>query len=261
MGRERKQGSRKATKVKEATHGRPWEVCAYRLSAKMTPEIVPAPVKRNWMGDDDEKFVARCLPMNIANQAGWFILNSHAVRLQWNGGRMTSDVAVEYLDGVPEDPVVTSHFGHGVVTWRLPFLFRTPANFDLWVRGPSNYPKADVYPLEGIVETNWSVATFTMNWLLLTSGKPVVFAKGEPICMVFPIRKTDIEQFTAVTEPISSNPELATMHHNWTFDRAGFLMEREAGDWQKDYMRGRVIDRAIGRDHRTRLHVRPFLKK
>jgi hypothetical protein len=30
----------------------------------------------------------RCLPMVIANQAGWWILNSHSFTVVWDGGEL-----------------------------------------------------------------------------------------------------------------------------------------------------------------------------
>lgn len=54
---------------------------------------------------------------------------------------------------------VVSHFGAGVVTFTVPYLFRTPPSYNLHVRGPTNMPKDGIYPLEGIVETDWSQAS------------------------------------------------------------------------------------------------------
>ncbi|MEX1183340.1 MAG: DUF6065 family protein [Gemmatimonadota bacterium] len=194
----------------DAIKGRPWELCAYRVQ-EPSPELVPAAVRREWMQDTFEHFATRCLPMMIANQSGWFILNSHGVRLTWNGGPKASDLRVEYANEVPADPPIASHFGHGIATWRIPILFRTPANFNLWVRGPANTPKLGVYALEGVVETDWSTATFTMNWKLLNPDQSVTFEVGEPICMISPQRKSDLEQFSAVSRPVSFPKRLTVL--------------------------------------------------
>jgi hypothetical protein len=119
----------------------------------------------------NERFANRCLPLLIANQAGWFLLNSHPIRVTWDGGNELSNLQVEYLKGFPPYPAV-SHFGHGIVTWTIPYLFRTPPGYNLLVRGPSNWPKDGAHALEGIVETDWSVATFTMNWMLTRPNQP-----------------------------------------------------------------------------------------
>ncbi len=66
----------------------------------------------------------------------------------------------------------TSMFGHGILTFHIPFLVRTHPGYNLLVRGPANMPRDGVSPLEGIVETDWAVATFTMSWQLTLSGHP-----------------------------------------------------------------------------------------
>jgi hypothetical protein len=54
--------------------------------------LVVAPADRDWMDATHYRFANRCLPLRIAAQAGWFILNSHALRVTWNGGNDTSDI-------------------------------------------------------------------------------------------------------------------------------------------------------------------------
>ena len=46
-----------------------------------------------------------------------------------------------------------------------------------------------------MIETDWSVATFTMNWKLTRPHWPVTFEIGEPICMVVPQRRGELESF------------------------------------------------------------------
>src|ERR1700738_4738625 len=48
--------------------------------------LVPAPSTRAWMDATDRHFANRCLPLLIANQAGWFLLNPYKVALTWSGG-------------------------------------------------------------------------------------------------------------------------------------------------------------------------------
>jgi hypothetical protein len=38
-------------------------------------------------------------------------------------------------------PSAISHFGSGILTWNVPYLFRTPPGYNLLVRGPANWPK------------------------------------------------------------------------------------------------------------------------
>jgi hypothetical protein len=113
---------------------------AYRIEVRASYELTPANVDRAWMGATPQGFAKRCLPLLMANQAGWFILNEHDVCVTWNGSEDRSAVKITLVDGM-EGGGPISHFGSGIVTWEFPFLFRTPPGWNLLVRGPSNLPK------------------------------------------------------------------------------------------------------------------------
>jgi hypothetical protein len=236
---------------------------AYRVSRDPCIRIVPAPPQRGWMAATDQGFARRCLPLLLANQAGWWLLNSHSFVVTWSGSSDRSGVHIHYLDGAPPYPAV-SHFGHGLVTFRLPFLFRTPPGWNLLVRGPANMPKDGVAPLEGLVEADWSVATFTMNWQLTRSNHRVEFADGEPICMIVPVRRGDLEGFQPKIAPLSS-AEDQLGYRAWRRSREEFLRDlqvpgsisRQAG-WQRDYFLGRLPGGRVIADHQRRLHLQPF---
>jgi hypothetical protein len=89
----------------------------------------------------------------------------------------------------------SSHFGYGIVTWNPRLLFHTPPGWNLVARGPANRPKRGITALEGIVETDWADATFTMNWQMTEPGFPVVFEAGEPYCLLMPVRRGSLERF------------------------------------------------------------------
>jgi len=52
----------------------PNELIAYPLHDRRRVPIIPAPVERDWMDNADRRFPYRCLPLNIANQNGWWLL-------------------------------------------------------------------------------------------------------------------------------------------------------------------------------------------
>ena len=52
------------------------KIVAYRLPGhRRYPTIVPAAANREWMDVETNGWANRCLPLRIANQAGWFLLN------------------------------------------------------------------------------------------------------------------------------------------------------------------------------------------
>src|SRR5215207_1860033 len=150
---------------------------AYRVGGAPL-RLVPAPREREWIEATRQRFANRCLPLLVANQAGWFLLNSHPFAAVWDGRIEKEGLRLEYQAGNPPYPAI-SHFGHGILTWRIPYLFRTPPGWNLLARGPANMPKARITPLEGLVEADWAVATFTMNWQMTAVGQPVTFGVDE----------------------------------------------------------------------------------
>jgi hypothetical protein len=217
------------------------------------------------MDGTDRRFAYRCLPLLIANQAGWFILNEHEFQATWNGGNEPADISIDYHVG-PKPYAVTSHFGYGILTWTLPYLFRTPRGYNLLVRGPANYPKAGVCSLEGIVEADWSAATFTMNWKITQPGLPVAFAIGEPICMLVPQRRGELEEYRPEICALDRKSELGRGYEQWSRGREKFLDDlQQSGstaqqlEWQKDYFRGSLPAGGIAAGHQLKLNLREFV--
>src|SRR3954471_4134995 len=96
---------------------------AYVVNEAIAMPLVPAHRSREWMDATDARFANRCLPLLMANQAGWFLISAHKLRFTWNGTHDLPGVAVEYIEGPTPTPA-TSHFGSGIVTWNVPYLFR-----------------------------------------------------------------------------------------------------------------------------------------
>ncbi|HEV2633789.1 MAG TPA: DUF6065 family protein [Actinocrinis sp.] len=236
---------------------------AYRVSADPPIQLVPAQRNRDWIDATTQRFASRCLPLLIANQSGWWLLNSHDFTVSWDGTRRSEGLTVRYFSGGEPYPAL-SHFGHGVLTFTLPFLFRTPPGWNLLARGPANQPKDGVAPLEGVVETDWSTAAFTMNWQITRPGMEIAFAKGEPICMIVPQRRGELEGVQPAIRPVEEMAD-ADKYQAWRDSRAEFLRElpdpqspaAKAG-WQRDYMLGRDVDGEYVQEHQRKLRLREF---
>jgi hypothetical protein len=210
------------------------------------------------------RFANRCLPLRIANQAGWFVLNSHPLRVTWNGGNERSDLEIELLGEETSYPA-SSIFGSGILTFTIPFLFRTPLGYNLQVRGPVNWPKDGAHPLEGIVETDWAVSTFTMNWKLTRAELPVVFEAAEPICMIVPQRRGELESFRPEIQELNEDPEIASAYGQWQESRGRFRRDLEIPGseaakqgWQKHYVRGTTLGGLRAEEHQTKLKLKGF---
>jgi hypothetical protein len=230
-------------------------------------ELRPAPVDRAWMDATPDRFAYRCLPLNIANAHGWEILCPSAFSARWSGNESADGIAIT-PDAATRPPAL-SHFGSGVLTFHVPCLFRTEADFDLMVQGPVNSPKDGIYALSGVIETDWAPYAFTMNWIFTRPDATVRFERGEPFCHVFPVRRGMLEKVKPELHIISEEPNLKDQYEQWQFTRTAFNSDLKrrgtrARDekWQKLYYRGLNPDGTPNdiKDHHTRVRLKPFVK-
>jgi len=228
--------------------------------------VEPATRSRDWMNESHEGFANRCLPMAIANQAGWFIANPITFDVLWNGGNRMEDLLIVF-DGPTADDRVRSHFGYGILTFTIPYLFRTPPDINLWVKGPSNAIKDGIQALEGVVETDWSPSTFTMNWKMTRPGQVVRFTKGEPICMVVPTPRGLAETLEPRQQPLAAVPEIEQAYRQWLASRQahnkGLLTPGSAAwrrRWERHYFRGISTDGTLAPMHQNKLQLRAVIR-
>jgi len=239
---------------------------AYEVSNESIVGISPAPGRREWMERTPQRFANRCLPLMIANQAGWFITLNEPVEVEWSGDDGLQEIKV--FGSKRAEVNVASHFGCGIVTFKIPYLFRTPTGYNLLARGPANMFKDGISPLEGLVEVDWAIAPFTMNWKITRPKHRIRFEQGEPVCMIVPERRGALEKFEPAILSLDDDPELAARYREWHKSRGQFITNLSAFDeeavragWQRDYFQGRTQDGVKIPQHQTKLELRPFRKK
>jgi Family of unknown function (DUF6065) len=237
----------------------------YRVPSKSGyPQIVPASPDRDWMNITTRGWANRCLPLRIANEAGWFILNDSEFEVEWDG-----ELGMNCLHfSFPQPPMGMIPFnmvGYGIVSWVPPYLFRTPDGINLWVRGPANTPKDGITALEGLVETDWLPYTFTINWKITRPGVKIRFDKGEPICFLTPVRRFEAERLQPILHNIASDPDLEAQYNQWHERRLrakaisgedGALGKFAVPD-QGHYIRGETAKGIRVTEHQAKLHVKP----
>ena len=247
------------------------EFIAFRLGRRFDMKLAIAPSGRDWMNRTTSSFANRCLPMRIANQAGWVVLNNRPLRAKWLGGVAPSEVVLEHTGNSPYAAI--THFGEGILTFTIPFLFRTPPGIALLFRGPANSPKDAIAPLEGLVETDWAVAAASMNWKFTRADTWVEFARDEPICMVVPQRLSLLEAAQPFILDIQKDSKTHRNYQLWYESCCDFndrLRKREPEavrlGWQRYYLRGTaphagsdVIPEASA--HRTGLNLHEFVER
>jgi hypothetical protein len=103
----------------------------------------------------------------------------------------------------------------------------------------------------------------------------VTYEKGEPICMIVPQRRGEIEQFQPVLTSITNKPELAEEWRAATDSRNDHVslinaargelgcyiphaLVKKFARYQGFYMSGRYPDGSTAVEHQTRVKLRTF---
>ncbi len=230
------------------------------------PRIRPASSQRGWMDAAPESFAYRCLPLAIANSHGWEVLSACGFEVEWNGGSAADDVIVRGDPGAHAQDLPQALFGLGTITIHVQGLFRTPPGWNLAVGGPPNGGKDAITALSGIVETDWSPYTFTMNWRLTRPHHVVRFEENEPIAFITPIQRGAAEAMVPQFRPIDDDPDLKARFEAWSVSRNAFQQAvrdrppvKPAEKWQKFYYRGLMPDGTCPFPaHQSKLQVRDF---
>ena len=240
------------------------ELIAYEMGDAEGWTLEPASPRREWMAQTPYQGANRCLPLVIANQAGWILRCPVKFKVTWNGKKMLDSLQFEF----PEEQKqargqVLSLFGYGIISFRIPWLFRTSEGFGLFVRGPTNYYKENVVPLDGLVETDWAPYTFTMNWKIVKPNSPIWFKKGEAVCMIIPYPIAVIEQFKTHTAQIDDEPELLDAYRQWSEQRTKQYEQIARQDkpedfYRLDYVRGSRPDGTFAKAHWSKLKLARF---
>lgn len=221
---------------------------------------------REWMSASVDRFAYRCLPVAIANQMGWDILCPVAFTAKWNGKDDLKGIQIKFHGET--SPLISSHFGSGVLTFTLGYLFRTSKSHNLWIKGPTNSPKDGIAPLEGLVETDWAPFSFTMNWKFTRKRHKVSFEKGEPICRIMPYPRHYLRKFDPQIQNLNQNATLYAQYVEWRKSRMTFIDDLKDADsdaakekWQRSYMKGESQAGNSFAGHETKIQMADFKRR
>ena len=88
------------------------------------------------------------------------------------------------------------------------------------------------------------------------------------LCLIYPVRRADLESVEPTMRVLSANAELQKQNSDWQANRGNFIAEldtpgsdAQAEKWQRGYYRG-MMPSGDGpvEQHRTRLRLKPFEK-
>lgn len=205
---------------------------------------------------------------------GWELLNPVDAEVIWNGGAMNTDVKIDQAVRDKFGPV--SHFGVGMITWYVPFIFRTSPDLGLIVTGPANHEHNDAVPLDAYIRTDWLPFPFTMNWRATRKDQAIAFTAGEPIARILPYPIAMLNETELDIVELSSDPAFMEEVNQWGKARAQNVQKAQAdiaawieggakpdgqGVWNSQYVRAKGQGDAGFEPHQTIFRPKPPLDK
>jgi hypothetical protein len=211
------------------------------------PELVPGGPARTWMDKFSARHPYRCLPLTMANTFGWELLCPFGFTAEWTGHPHQDAITI-----TPDRPqpnvkeYVTSHFSHGTLTFHTGYLFRSEPGWSMWTSGPPNHIKDGIFPLTGLIETDWLPFPFTMNWVFTRPGR-IRFEKDEPFCWITLLQQKPLDTVEPVQRSLGTNPPLMQQYEAWRDRRDEFNKRLARFDpaaikeaWQRFYFKGEL---------------------
>jgi hypothetical protein len=154
--------------------------------------------KRDWFTPQ----FYQCLPLSIANMQGLAFNSPFSFEVFWNGGNTTDSISFNlYNDSGIQNfekmshVNISSHFGHGIFTFSLPIMLKTPPNVNLMTIAAPNYPLPGISPMSGAVETDNLSFSFTLNFKINIPNIVIKVKKGYPIMGIIPIPRNYCDSF------------------------------------------------------------------
>lgn len=198
-----------------------------KISGKGPYSINPSNTKRDWMDATANSHAYRCLPMTTINSHGWTVNLEKECVVEWDG--TDNPKSVRIIRGPGEENVAG-----GFVTFRLPYVFRTPADYYLWCGGQPNYKRNDMVALDAIVRADWYPSTFQITWKLLKPGR-IVFEKGMPIMFFMPYPKNIIDSVNIELYDLEPDDKEAIMSNEYGkyIFRSSIKIKRSPDSWKE----------------------------
>lgn len=146
---------------------------------------VPATKLRDWWEDNDKtrNHAKHCLPLQMANHLGYYILSPGTFIVKWDGD-VHSPAKIEHIEKSSHYEVDNhAAFGAFVVQAKFIPVTEDPGDFVI-IKGIANERSCPYNCMEAAIEAWWSVGNFGIVFLLNQPGEFLI-PKGKPIAQMF----------------------------------------------------------------------------
>ncbi len=199
---------------------------------------IKPPKHKPWWQDNSKtrNHINHCLPLAMANSAGFYILSPATFVVEWDGDTQ-ADAVVKVIEKMPCCEV-DNHAAFGSFTIQPGFVPKTRQTGDfILIKGIPNERCTPYQCMEAMIEAWWSPAKFGLVFLLNQAGRFLVNI-GDPIAQMLVYKASGYE-----IEASTNKPE---MHLKWEERRS-----RNGYTKDFDYLHGRYPDGSTEPSHLT----------
>ena len=165
---------------------------------RMPDETIPmkGKTKRDWWEKVDGKtrdLAHFCLPLMMANGAGYYLRSSCHFTCEWDG-KSDTNAKINIIDKAPHG-VVDDHSTYGGFTIQSAVNIQTENEGDyIWIKQIPNMYRPWFYPMEALIESWWGAGGATAGLVCLLN-RPGKFEMkiGDPIAQMILVSKSDLE--------------------------------------------------------------------
>lgn len=203
-------------------------ICIH-LSDDFDESLAPVEAERHRQWWEDNRATAdhakHCLPLNMANSLGYYILSPGTFIVKWDGDT-NKRATIEHIER-SSHYAVDDHAAFGSFTIQAKFIPVTddPGDF-VYIKGIPNERGSPYSCMEAVIEAWWNVGNFGLVFLLNQPGEFLI-PKGKPIAQMF------LYKGSAGAADISFIRGYPDGHDHWQRRRS-----REGYIKDLDYMKG-----------------------
>lgn len=146
---------------------------------------IPATKLRDWWEDNGRttNHAKHCLPLQMANSLGYYILSPGTFLVKWDGD-VHKSATITHIDKSSHYEV-DNHAAFGSFTVQAKFIPVTddPGDFVI-IKGIPNERDCDYTCMEAAIEAWWSVGNFGLVFILHRAGEFLI-PKGKPLAQMY----------------------------------------------------------------------------
>jgi hypothetical protein len=175
-----------------------YTIDAYTIRPE-TATLSPMPIKRDWMDDTWEAHAYKCFPLSLTNGLGWAISFPDDITFIWDG---ISDSTADHVKIISGEKWAYTSRGNATISFNTGIMFRTPENLTMLQMPAPNFFIEGAQCFTTLISTSFLKGEIPCALRITKANEEITIKAGTPVCSVFPISLTELNNSEMVMKPI-----------------------------------------------------------